>query len=93
MPIDTDDLSEETYNAIIVQAERFHHDLTPYFGELSESCRDEAMFIKKSEALAREMLAYDESEIDDLFFDDPPAQAEFQEALKKILDNISKLRK
>ncbi len=32
--MDTDDLSEKTYRAIMVEAERFNHDLTLQFGLL-----------------------------------------------------------
>ena len=30
--MDTDELSKETYRAIIIEAEKFHHDLTLQFG-------------------------------------------------------------
>ena len=38
MPIDTDDLSDRTYKAILLEAEKFHHDLTLQFGLLSGEC-------------------------------------------------------
>lgn len=56
MPIDTGDLTKKTYDAIIVAAERFNHDLTLAFGMLTYKCDDEAMFIRESEKLARQML-------------------------------------
>ena len=62
---------QENLYAIIVVAERFNHDLTLAFGMLSYECDDEAMFIRKSEELARQMLKYDENHIDDLFFGNP----------------------
>lgn len=93
MSFDTDDLSEESYNAIMVEAERFHHDLTLQFGLLSTECTDENMFIEMSEKLAREMLKYDDVDIDDMFFGDPPEKKDFHQALKKILSNISKLKR
>ena len=40
MPIDTGDLTKKTYDAIIVAAERFNHDLTLAFGMLSYECDD-----------------------------------------------------
>lgn len=91
MAIDTDDLTERTYNAILVEAERFHHDLTLQFGLLSYECDDEATFIRMSEELVREMLTYNESEIDDIFFEDRPLKRNFHAALNQILSNISKL--
>lgn len=93
MPIDTGDLSDRTYKAIFIEAERFNPDLTLQFGLLSDECDDEVMFIKMSEELAREMLTYDESEIDDIFFGHPPDRKDFHNTLKKILANISKLSK
>lgn len=93
MAIDTDDLTDKTYKAIIVEAEQFHHDLTVQFGLLSDECEDELTFIKMSEALAREMLTYDEYGIEEIFSDDPPLKKDFRAALKKILSNISKLSK
>lgn len=91
MPIDTGDLSDKIYQAILSEAEKFHHDLTLRFGLLSDECDDEAMFIKKSEELVQEMMTYHESEMNDLFFDDPPSRTAFRNALKRILGNISKL--
>lgn len=93
MPIDTDDLSDQTYAAILSEAERFHHDLTLQFGLLSDDCDDEAMFIKRSEELVREMLTYNQSDTDDVFFENPPTQTAFRTALKRILTNISNLKK
>ncbi len=93
MNFDTDDLSDESYNAIMREAERFHHDLTLQFGLLSSECSDENMFIEMSEKLAKEMLTYDDADIDDMFFGNPPRKKDFHEALKKILNNISKLHR
>jgi hypothetical protein len=93
MAIDTGDLSEKAYKAILAEAERFHHDLTLQFGLLSDECDDEAMFIRMSEKLVHEMLTYDESELEDIFFVNPPIRKDFDDALKRILANISKLSK
>lgn len=30
--MDTDNLSNETYEAVIIEAERFHHNLSPHVG-------------------------------------------------------------
>jgi len=37
--MDTDDLSNETYEAVIIEAEQFHHNLTLHFGVLAGSMR------------------------------------------------------
>jgi len=89
--MDTDDLSETTYNAIIFEAEKFNHDLTLRFGLLSYKCEDEKAFIAKSKKLISEMLKYDEADLEDMFFGDPPAKKEFHIALKKITDNMKNI--
>jgi hypothetical protein len=58
---------------------------------LSYACEDENEYIKMAEKLTREMLKYRNAEIEDLFFGNPPEKKEFDNALKKILENISKL--
>ena len=57
--MDTGDLSEETYRAILIEAENFNHDLTLQFGLLSGECKDENDFIKKSILLIEEMKKFD----------------------------------
>ncbi|MEP6951545.1 MAG: hypothetical protein ABI863_19800 [Ginsengibacter sp.] len=89
--MDTDELSKKTYNTIMVEAEKFNHDLTLQFGLLSYECESEKQFIEKSKLLIKEMLEYDEDDIDDMFFGNPPETNDFHKALNKILDNISKL--
>jgi hypothetical protein len=91
MPIDTGDLTDKSYQSIMIEAERFDHNLTLQFGLLSYECEDETDFIKKSKQLIKEMLKYKIGEIDNLFFGEPPAKKEFHKALNKILNNISKL--
>jgi hypothetical protein len=91
--MDTGDLSEETYRAIMIEAEIFNHDLTLQFGLLSGNCKDENDFVEKSIQLINEMKKYDEIDLDDLFFGNPPEMNEFKKTLKKILDNIVELKK
>ena len=91
--MDTGDLSEETYRAIMIEAEMFNHDLTLQFGLLSSDCKNENDFIEKSIQLINEMKKYNEIDLDDMFFGNPPEIIEFQIALKKILNNIVELKK
>ena len=91
--MDTGDLSEETYRAIMIEAERFNHDLTLQFGLLSGECKDEDDFIKKSLELVKEMEEYDEIDLDYMFFGNPPKIKDFHTALKKIIDNIVQVKK
>ena len=89
--MDTGDLTDKTYKAIMIEAERFDHNLTLQFGLLSYECKDEPDFIKKSKQLINRMLKYGEGQIDDMFFGEPPNIIEFHKALNKILLNISQL--
>ena len=91
MSIDTGDLTDPTYQAIMIEAEKFDHNLTIQFGLLSDVCNDEGDFIKQSKKLIKEMLTYDEVDLDDIFFGEPPETEAFHIALNKILENISRL--
>ncbi|MFT6747650.1 MAG: hypothetical protein ACJAZ2_002006 [Glaciecola sp.] len=91
--MDTGDLSENTYTAIMVEAEKFNHDLTLQFGLLSSNCSDEDDFIKQPERLINSMKKYDEYDLDDIFFGNSPNRIEFQKALEKILINIEEVAK
>jgi len=91
MAIDTGDLTDKTYNAILVEAEKFNHDLTLQFGLLSYHCKDEADYIKQSMEYIAEMFEFDESDLDDIFFGNPPPMKDFHDALHRILSNIEKL--
>ena len=90
--MDTGDLSEETYRAIMIEAEMFNHDLTLQFGLLSGSCKDENDFVDKSIRLINEMEKYDEIDLDDLFFGNPPEMNEFKITLREIFENIVRLK-
>ena len=91
--MDTGDLSEEVYRAIMIEAEMFNHDLTLQFRLLSSHCKDENDFIEKSVQLISEMKKYDHADLDDMFFGNPPEISKFQTALKNIFDNIVELKK
>ena len=91
--MDTDDLSDRTYIAIMLEAEKFNHDLTLQFGLLSYQCKNEDEFISKSEKLIRKILKYDEEEIEEMFFGKPPSSEELHIALKKIQENIKRRNK
>jgi len=92
MAIDTGDLTDKTYKAIMLESEKFHHDLTLQFGLLSYDCEDEQDFILKSEKLINLMLKYDEVELDDMFFGNPPPTKDFHNVLNRILVNIAKIK-
>jgi len=93
MSIDVSNLTDETYDAILVESSRFDDNLTLQFGLLSYECDDEPDFIRKSEKHIRKMLKYNTDTIDDIFFGEPPTKAEFHRILTKLLNNIEKLKK
>ena len=89
--MDTDDLSRETYRAIIVEAEKFNHDLTSQFGLLSGDCKDEQEFIDKSTQLIAELKIADAEDLDNIFFGNVPNLTRLNKTLDKMLDNIVKV--
>lgn len=90
--MDTDDLSRETYKAIILEAEKFNHDLTLRFGLLSYECKDESEFIGKSEILISKLRNANRSVLMDIFSDVNPDKAKLNKTLDVILDNIEKVK-
>jgi hypothetical protein len=91
--MDTGDLSQKTYDVIIVEAERFDHVLTIHFGLLCDQCNNESEFIKLSKALISQLKQRDDSELSDSFFGDPPSRQDLHKAVDKISDNIALLTK
>ncbi len=91
--MDTDDLSEETYQAIILEAERFNHDLILQFGLLSYKCQDEKEYLEKSIILIGKMKKLDEIDLEDMFFGNPPRMDQFHQVLDTILVNIEDAKK
>ena len=91
--MDTDDLSEETYQAIILEAERFNHDLTLQFGLLSYKSQDEKEYLENSIILIGKMKKLDEIDLEDMFFGNPPGMDQFHQVLDTILVNIEDVKK
>ena len=54
--MDTDELSREAYEGIIIEAEKLSHDLTLHSGLLSYDCKDETEYIEKAEKHTRKLL-------------------------------------
>ena len=90
--MDTDDLSQEAYKAIIIEAENFNHDLTLQFGVLSYDCEDEQVYIDKSVQLINAIKNADMEDLDDIFFGNVPNLKELNNSFDKILDNIEKVK-
>ena len=91
--MDTDDLSEEAYQAIMIEAERFNHDLTLQFGLLSYKCQDEKEYLEKSIILIGKMKKLDEIDLEDMFFGNPPRMDQFHQVLDTILVKIEDVKK
>ncbi len=90
--MDTDDLSRETYEGILIEAEKLTHDLTLHFGVLSGDCKNETEYIDKAEKLAREIMKGGDWELDDLFWGNPPDKERLSFTLQKIIGNIEKIK-
>jgi len=89
--MDTDDLSEEAYKAIILTAEEFNHDLTLQFGLLSSYCADEQEYLKKSTSMIIVWESKIKYTINDIFFEKKPNQIEFEDILKDIKQKIKEV--
>lgn len=55
--MDIDDLSKPTYNGIILECEKYNHDLTLQFGILASACKDNDDYLNHSEALIKDWLS------------------------------------
>lgn len=93
--MDTDDLSIQTYNGIIIEAEKFNHDLTLQFGVLASNCKDDDDYLKQAEEIIKDWLADEDFDIvaDDIFFGEPVDLEKFKITLEKLLENITEIRK
>lgn len=91
--MDTDNLSNETYEAIISEAENFDHDLTLQFGVLSSSCKDEYEYIEKATKLIHKIKKMDDEELSDIFIGSIPDIDELHDTLDQMLENIEKVNK
>lgn len=93
--MDTDDLSLPTYKGIILEAEKFNHDLTLQFGVLASGCKDDNDYLNQAESLIKDWLQVNDFEdaIEDIFFGQKVNKDMFLKTLNKILFNITEIRK
>ena len=91
--MDTEELSTEVYNGIIIEAEKFNHDLTLQFGVMAASCNNEGEYLHNAKELIKQIKTLDKSDLSDMFFDSPPAKKYLLLSLKKILANIAEIEK
>jgi len=90
--MDTDDLSRESYEGILIEAEKLSHDLTLRFVVLSGDCKNENEYLDKAEKLTIEVMKAEDWKIDDLFWGNPPEKEKLELTCKKILENIEKVK-
>ena len=88
MSIDTGDLSEEAYRAVMIEAELFNHDLTLQFGLLSYECEDENDFLEKSKMLINDIKKDSDSAIEKIFFGESIEKDQLYKTLDRMLVNI-----
>jgi hypothetical protein len=86
--MDTDDLSQEAYKAIMIEAERFNHDLTLRFGVLSGICNDEEEYLEKSLLLIEKIKKAKKYQLEDIFFGNVPDTDQLNITLDRIIENI-----
>lgn len=91
--MDTDDLSTEVYNAVIIRAEKFNHDLTIQFGIIADDCKDETEYLKEAKNVIQGIRESDDWLLDDIFFGSPPDKKELLKVLDEIWVNILEVEK
>lgn len=89
--MDTDNLSNEFYRAVIIEAERFNYDLTLQFGVLASSCKNEKEYIKNAKELIQEIKELDSYDLEDIFFGNIPNITDLHKSLKQIELNIAEV--
>lgn len=90
--MDTDDLSIQGYKGIITESDKLSRDLTLYYGLLSYECENETEHLNKAEEMTKEILNYQDYELEDIFIEYPVDKKKLHIKLKKILSNIEKIR-
>jgi len=90
--MDTDDLSNETYKAVILEAEKFNHDLTLQFGVLASSCKNENEYLMNAKELINGIKKLDEYDLEDMFFGNLPNISLLNKCLQKIEFNIAQVK-
>lgn len=90
--MDTDNLSREVYQGVLMEAEKLTHDLTLQYGLLAAECKNEADYIEQAILLTREILEADEEELEDIFWENVPDRKKLIFTLEKILDTIEQIK-
>lgn len=91
--MDTTDLSLEAYNAVLINAEKFHHDLTLQFGVLASDCKNEDEYLEESLSLIEEFEENIREALERIFYEKTPGINKFKSVLKKIKRAIKEVQK
>ncbi len=70
--MDTDELSTEVYKGVIIEAEKFNHDLTLRYGLIADSCKSEKEYLIKAKKITKAIKGMGKEELTDLFFGSMP---------------------
>jgi len=89
--MDTDELSRKAYKGIIIEAERFTHDLTLHFGLLADKCKDEAEYLVKSRILIGKLKEMKPLDYPDVFFGEMLDPFKLHLTLDRMLKNIDRI--
>ena len=90
--MDTDELSEETYKAIIITSEKFNHNLTLQFGVLANACLNDNDYLLKANNLIIEWKSDLPNSMNQIFFDTAkPKASTFVNLLSDIQSQIEKV--
>lgn len=65
--MDTDDLSTEAYNAVLIESERLTHDLTIHFGVIAKDCKNEKVYLDKAYDLAKNIMKLTDNQLHNFF--------------------------
>jgi len=90
--MDTDELSNKAYTAVLVEAERFHHNLTIHFGVLAGQCNTEEEYLAAAEKMVNNLKKASPDSQDDFLFNEVDDLGKLPATLDKILENIARVR-
>ena len=91
--MDTDDLSNKTYKAVLITAEKLSHNLTLQFGLLADECLDDDDYLTKANSLIVKWRANLTGNILYIFFDVAhPTPIKFEKVLLKIQQKIESVQ-
>jgi hypothetical protein len=91
--MDTDNLSNETYNEVLLESERLTHDLTIHFGVIAKDCKDERVYPDKAYNLSKNILKLTDNQLQDFFWGAVPDKTIIIVTLNKIISNIIEVKK